>query len=138
MGCAQTVGATGDAMRRINLGCAAMVLRDFVEGDSVAEAVELFDQSVASMVRVVAVGEVVAAEVLVVGVLGEEVPADDQDRVGDGDGGFLLADPAGETPELGRQVGVAGSGPQTTRIGRGCRGATRRPWWSCPSLVCLR
>ena len=42
--------------------------------------------------------EVVAAEV---GVLGEEVPADQQDRVADRDSGFLLTDPAGEPPELG-------------------------------------
>ena len=58
-------------------------------------------RSVAVAVGVGSSGEVVAAEVVVVGVVGEEVPADDEDRVADGDGGLLLADPAGETPELG-------------------------------------
>src|SRR3954449_408523 len=38
------------------------------------------------------------------------MPADDQDGVGDGDGGLLLPDPPGQPPELGREVGVAGTG----------------------------
>ena len=63
---------------------------------------------VASFVGVGAAGEPVAAEVVVVAVVGEQVPADDQDRVADGDGGFLAPDASGEPPELGGQVGVAG------------------------------
>ena len=49
------------AVRRISLGRAAWVSCDFVEGDSVAEAVELLDEVVASAVGFVAAGEVVAA-----------------------------------------------------------------------------
>ena len=79
-----------------------------MQGDPVTQGVELLDQAVALAVGVAA-GEVVPAEVVVVAVVGEQVPADHQDGVGDGDGGLLLADPPGETPELGRQVGVAGA-----------------------------
>src|SRR5215207_11418942 len=53
-------------------------LCDFVEGDSVAEVVELFDEVVSVAVDV-AVVEPVVAEVVVVAVVGEEVPADDED-----------------------------------------------------------
>jgi len=99
-----------------------MVSCDFVEGDSVAEAVECFDGPVALAVALAvgfgSSGEVVAAEVVVVvvvGVVGEQMPADDQDRVGDGDGGFLLADAAGESPELRAQVApTATSGSATS------------------------
>src|SRR3954447_11113125 len=38
------------------------------------------------------------------------MPADDQDGVGDGDGGLLLPDPPGQLPELGREAGGAGTG----------------------------
>src|SRR3954467_2084312 len=37
------------------------------------------------------------------------MPADDQDGVGDGDGGLLLPDPPGQPPELGGEVGVGGA-----------------------------
>jgi hypothetical protein len=46
------------------------------EGDLVAEGLELFDESVLVVGGVGASGEVVAAEVVVVGVVGEEVPGD--------------------------------------------------------------
>jgi hypothetical protein len=46
-------------------------------------------------------GEVVAAEVVVVAVVGEQMPADDQDGVADRDGGFLLAYASGQSPLLG-------------------------------------
>src|SRR3954451_23356881 len=58
----------------------------------------------------VAPGEVVPAEIGVVAAVGEQVPAGDQDGVADGYGGLLLADPVGQPPELGRQVGVPGAG----------------------------
>src|SRR3954465_1375815 len=83
------------------------VLCDCFQGDPVAEAVELLDEPVASPVGVAA-GEVVPAEVVVVAVVGEQVPADDQDGVGDGDGRLFLADSAGQPPEPGGPVGVAG------------------------------
>src|SRR3954470_18129178 len=85
------------------------VLCDRLQGDPVAEAGELLDESVTLPVGVAA-GEVVPAEVVVVAVVGQQVPGDDQDGVADGDGGLLLADPAGQSPELGGQVGVAGAG----------------------------
>src|SRR5690606_12429053 len=66
-------------------------------------------EAVAVAVGVVAAAEVVAAEVVVVGAVGDEVPADHQDRVGNGHGRLLLAYAAGEAPELGGQVGVAGT-----------------------------
>jgi hypothetical protein len=58
--------------------------------------VEFGDEPVAAAWGVVgAAGEVVAAEVVVVGVVGEQVPGGDENRVADGDGGFLLPDAAG-------------------------------------------
>ncbi len=68
----------------------------------VAEVEELLDELVFAVVGVGGPFEIVAAEVVVVTVIGEEVPADDEDGVADSDGGFLLADAAGETPVLGR------------------------------------
>src|SRR5215207_803357 len=98
-------------MRRISLEPAAMVRSGgLFEGDLVAEGVELFDGSVALAVGVRSSLEVVAAEVVVVGVFGEEMPADDEDGVADGDRGLFLADPSSETPELRCKVGVAGAG----------------------------
>ncbi len=69
---------------------------DFGEGDSVAEVVELADEVVASFVGVGAAGEPVAAEVVVVAVVGEEVPADNEDRVADSDDGFAVTHAASE------------------------------------------
>ena len=97
-------------MKRINHEVRAARLCDCAEGDCVAEVLELFNEAVLATVGVAAAGEVVAAEVVVVGVVGEEVPGDDQDGVADGDGGLLLADPSGEPPELGGEVGVARAG----------------------------
>jgi len=72
--------------------------------------VELADEPVALAVGVGPAGEVVAAEVGVVAVVGQQVTADDQDGVADRDGRLLLADPAGQPPELRGQVGLAGAG----------------------------
>ena len=95
----QASGADGPSDRvphRVNaLSCKENPLDasgDFGEGDAVAEVVELADEVVASLVGVGASGEPVAAEVVVVAVVGEQVPADDEDRVADGDGGFAVAD----------------------------------------------
>jgi len=71
---------------------------------------ELFDEAVSGTVGVGSASEVVAAQILVVAVVGEQVPADDQDGVAYGDGRLLLADPPGQAPELGREVSVAGMG----------------------------
>src|SRR6266542_7147936 len=87
-----------------------------LEGDRVAEGLELLDEVGLVPVGVAAAGEPVAAEVVVVAVAFEQVPGDHQDRVAHRDRGLLLADPAGQPPELGGQVGVAaaGRGPATT------------------------
>lgn len=47
------------------------------------------DQAVALAIGVAA-GEVVPGQVVVVVVIGEQVPADHQDRMGDGDGAFFF------------------------------------------------
>src|SRR5215211_473239 len=79
-----------------------------LEGDVVAEGLELGDGSLAGTVGVAA-DEVVAAQVGIATVVGQQVPGDHQDRVADGEGGLLLANAPGQPPELGRQVGVTGS-----------------------------
>src|SRR5215216_6676738 len=79
------------------------------EGDLVTEGLELGNGSLASTVGVAA-DEVVATQVSVVTVVGEQVPGDHQDRVAHGHGGLLLADASGQPPELGRQVAVAAAG----------------------------
>jgi len=85
-------------VKRIDGGVAD--LGDLVEDDSVSEGLELLDVVVALLVRIDPAGEVVAAEVFKIAVVREEVPADHEDRVCDGGGGFLLADATGESPEL--------------------------------------
>ena len=57
----------------------------------------------ASFVGVGAPGEPVAAEVVVVAVVGEQVPADDQDRVADGDGGFAVSHASWRAASTGRR-----------------------------------
>ena len=59
------------------------------EGDAVAEGLELGDGPLPLAIGV-APGEVVATQVLVVAVVGEQVPGDDQDRAPDGDSAFFL------------------------------------------------
>src|SRR5437763_3091746 len=78
------------------------------EGDLVAHVLELLDEAVLSAGGVSSTGEVVAAEVLVIALAAEEMPADDQDGVADRDRRFLLADATDQPPVLGGQVGVAG------------------------------
>ena len=75
------------------------------EDDAVAEGLELGD-GLLTLAIGVAPDEVVATQVVVVAVVGEQVPGDDQDPVPDGDSGLLLANPAREPPVLGRQVAV--------------------------------
>ena len=85
------------------------------QGDLAAELLELSDQVVLAAVRSGSSGEVVTAEVLVVGVVGEEVPADDEDGVADGDGRlFLPMRRASGQNWADRQVSRV---PPTTRIG---------------------
>src|ERR1039458_786973 len=104
-------------MRRINRGCAAAGSGHFAEGDLVAEVLELLHEVVLVAGGVTASGEVVATEVVVVAVVGEQVPGDDQDGVADGDGCSFLAEAFGEAPELCGEVGVATSGGGPSALG---------------------
>src|SRR3954447_4554773 len=93
--------------------CSGGVL-GLLQGDLVAEGFEAADEPALESILVAAI-EVVAAEIVEVGALLEEVVADDEDRVGDGDGRLLLA-PAGSQPVvLSAEIGVART---TGRLGR--------------------
>src|SRR5206468_7092046 len=52
----------------------------------------------------------VTTEVVVVAVVGQQVPGDHQDRVADGASGLLVADASGQPPKLRGQVGLAATG----------------------------
>ena len=67
------------------------------EDDAVAEGLELGNGPLTLAIGVAA-DEVVATQVLVVAVAGEQVPGDDQDRVPDRDSGLLLPDASGQAP----------------------------------------
>lgn len=71
------------------------------EGDLVAHGFELADEASLAGFAVAALVEVVGAEVVVDLAGGEQVPADDQDRVADRDGGTLGA-------AAGADLGVLG------------------------------
>src|SRR5215204_2358884 len=79
------------------------------ELDGVAELFELSDEEFAAMVGLVFAGEVVRAELVVGGVVGEEVPADDDDGVGDGDQGALIASSFGDPSETNGEVAIVGA-----------------------------
>jgi hypothetical protein len=66
-----------------------------LEGDLVAEGLELGDGSMTGAVGV-ALHEEVAAKVAVVAVVGQQVPGNHPDRVADGASSLLLADAAGQ------------------------------------------
>jgi hypothetical protein len=87
-----------------------------LEGDLIAEGLELGDGPLAGTLAVTP-DEEVAAKVVVVAVAIQQVSADHQDGVAHGDRGLLLADAPGQPSELGSQVGVAASGS-----GPGARG----------------
>jgi hypothetical protein len=63
---------------------------DLIEGDAEAERLELADQALPLAVAV-ALGEVVAAQVLVVALVGEQMPGDHQDRVANCDAARFLS-----------------------------------------------
>ena len=75
-----------------------------------AEAFELGDQPSGLSFGVGAVGEVVAAEVLVGDVVAEDVVDRDQDRVGDRDDRLVVPLAALDPLVLGAEVGVLGVG----------------------------
>ena len=105
---------------------------DFGEGDAVAEVVELADEVVASFVGVGAAGEPVAAEVVVVAVVGEQVPADDEDRVADGDGGFACGRCAGGAASTGRRGRCRGCATAATAHWLRISPSHRLPWLVLP------
>src|SRR3990170_5743044 len=100
-----------------------------LQPDAIAERLELADGPTAGPLGV-APYEVVAAEIRIVGVIGQQVPGDDEDGVADRDGRLLLADATGEAPGLGPEVR-----PAAARRGPGALGqdvaepdvATARP-----------
>ena len=67
---------------------------DEQKGDSVAEFVEVADGLIAAVAVGDVSGEPVGAEVVIVDVVGEDVPGGDEDAVADSHGGFPLADAA--------------------------------------------
>lgn len=70
---------------------------------------ELLDEVAAAPVGLVFAGEVVGSELDVGGVLGEQVPIDDQDCVRDRDQCSLLAAAFRDPPEPHREVAVLGA-----------------------------
>src|SRR4051812_50157802 len=92
-------------------------------GDLVGEGFELADESAFARFGVVeAAGEVVGAQILVAGGVGEHMPDDHDQGVGGGDGGLasaLLAEPAGGAAGMGADGGGGGApGPGAPRGGR--------------------
>ncbi len=81
-----------------------MLRGGLLEGDVVAEGLELGDCPLAGAVGV-ALDEEVPAKLGIVAVAVQQVPGDHQDGVADCAGGLLLADASGQPPELGGQVG---------------------------------
>jgi hypothetical protein len=84
-------------------------LRGGLEGDRVAQGLELLDEVGLVPVMIVTASEPITAKVVVVAVVAQQVPGDHQDLVADGDH-RLLADASGQPPKLGSQVGVAAAG----------------------------
>ena len=84
------------------------------ERDGVAKGFEATDETALDVLPLALV-EVGGAELSVGGLLVEQVIDDDQDRVGDGDDGTLLAASWCETPIRGGELGALG-----TRGGLGC------------------
>ena len=83
---------------------------DWVEAHGESERVGLANDAAHGALRVEP-GEVVAAEIGVLGVVGERVPHRDQNRVFHGDKGFLLPRATGETAVSSAEVGgVFGAG----------------------------
>lgn len=82
---------------------------DGCEFDGVAELLELCDKVLATPFGLIASGEVVSAELVVDGVVGEDVPADDQQRVGDRDEGSLLTTSFADALETDGEVTVLGA-----------------------------
>ena len=69
------------------------------EGDAVAEAFELEQCATATVLGVVAGDEVVATEIVVAGVGGQDVPGSDEQAVGDGGLGTFAAPADGDASE---------------------------------------
>jgi len=82
---------------------------DRLDGDFVTEALDLVGEASSVSLFVTSAVEPVSPEVGVVGFVGQDVPDDDQHRVGDDEDGLglaLLAEPAAEPPVQGDVVAV--------------------------------
>jgi len=104
--CDRGARVEGAGVSRVGVGSG-----DGCEFDAVAEFFELSDEMLAAPVGLVFAGEVVRSELLVDGVLGEDVPADDQQRVRNGDQGALLTAPFTDALEPDSQIAVLGADP---------------------------
>jgi hypothetical protein len=82
----------------------------------VAHALELSDQPVPVGLMGLALDEVVGAQVGVGLAAGEEMPGDDQDRVGDGQGRLLGTATTPQPGVLGGQVAVLGPRGRMRRL----------------------
>src|SRR5215218_6253867 len=117
-----------------------------LQGDLVAERLELADEVAGLAALVDAAGVVVGAQIVEAGGgVGEQVPDDHQDRAGDGDQRFELADApdeaavalaeegvglgggGGSLAERGLEVGVALAGGAAAAGGAGLDGPGRQP-----------
>jgi hypothetical protein len=87
-----------------------------LEGDPVAEGLELGDGSLVGAVGVAA-DEVVATQVGIVAVVGEQVPGMTKLAWPTAMAAFLLADAAGQPPAAGRPGSCHGFWPRPRRLG---------------------
>jgi hypothetical protein len=93
------------------------------ERDRVAELFELGHETTCSSFGVLAVGEVVVAEILEDLAGAEQVPDEFDQRMRDGDGGLVRAAAAGDLAVLGAEVAAPGSGPRRGPLQSGRDGA---------------
>src|SRR5258705_13828282 len=80
-----------------------------LDGDVVAQGLQVADEASFVCFGVVVAGEVVRAEVAVFGTVVQDVPDDHDEGVGEGDGGLPatgLAEPAGDAAGPGAYVGA--------------------------------
>lgn len=81
-----------------------------LEGDGVAECLEVVDEAAALAIRVASGSEVVLAQVVVALAGGEDISDGDQKAVGDGDGRLVGPATPGDLAVLGAVVAVLGTG----------------------------
>ena len=82
---------------------------DGCEFDGVAELFELSDEVSAASIGLILLGEVVRSELVVDGVVREDVPTDDQQGVRNGDQGALLTASFADPLKPDREIAVLGA-----------------------------